>query len=85
MEVSRVIVRQQVSKSYKMAGIAIISALNVEELAPLMDKKDRTLEDATQLAQILIQFDRAAKFMGFKNCQDMMDFAEIYGADALLA
>lgn len=84
MEVTRVIVKKQMTMSDKLSAVSILSALNIEELTTIANKKDKELKDAIRLAQMVVQFDRAAELLGFKDCQDMIDFAKIYGVKALL-
>ncbi len=84
MEVTRVIVKKHMTMSDKLSAVSILSALNIEELTTIANKKDKELKDAIRLAQMVVQFDRAAELFGFKDCQDMIDFVKIYGVNALL-
>ena len=84
MEVTRVIVKKQVPITDKLTAMSIISALNLQELKELTNKQDKTFEDVAKIAQYIVDFDRASQLMGFKNCQDLIDFATIYGAEAIM-
>ena len=84
MEVTRVIIKKQVPIADKLTAVSIISALNLQELKELTNKQDKTLEDAAKIAQCIVDFDKASRLMGFKNCQDLIDFANIYGIEAIM-
>ena len=70
--------------SDKMTAASIISSLNLQELKELTNKQDKTFEDVAKIAQYIVDFDRASQLMGFKNCQDLIDFATIYGTEAIM-
>ena len=84
MEVTRVIVKKQVPITDKLTAMSIISALNLQELKELTNKQDKTFEDVAKIAQYIVDFDRASQLMGFKNCKDLIDFATIYGIEAIM-
>lgn len=84
MEVTRVIVKKQVPITDKSIAMSIISALNLQELKELTNKQDKTFEDVAKIAQYIVDFNRASQLMGFKNCQDLVDFATIYGTEAIM-
>ena len=84
MEVTRVIIKKQVPIADKLTATSIISALNLQELKELTNKQDKTFEDVAKIAKYIVDFDRASQLMGFKNCQDLIDFAKIYGTEAIM-
>lgn len=84
MEVTRVIIKKYVPMADQLTAVSIISAFNLQELKELTNKQDKTFEDAAKIAQYIVDFDRASQLMGFKNCQDLIDFAKIYGIEAIM-
>lgn len=84
MEIKRVIYKKQVSMKDKMSALAIMANFDEKKLVELAAKKDKSLAEATQLASLVMQFNRVAQLVGFKDSQDMIDFVNIYGAESLL-
>ena len=84
MEVKKVIIRRPVSTTDKVTAMVIISNIDTERFTQLINTKSTTPDEVLFVAKTIATFDNAAKLLGFNGLNDMIEFAKIYGADAVM-
>lgn len=79
MEIKSVIARKPVSDLSRLNGLWILSRLDVDKIQTLTKPEN----DIPFVLQTIAQLDKAAKYLGFSNFNDMIEFVNLFGPDSL--
>lgn len=79
MEIKSVITRKPVSDLSHFIGLSILATIDTKRVQA-MDKPE---DDIPFALQTIGQLDKAAKYLGFSNYNDMIEFIEMFGPDSL--
>ena len=79
MEIKSVIARKPVSDLNHIRGLAILATLDTKRIQSLTKPEN----DIPFVLQTIAQLDKAAKYLGFSNFNDMIEFMNLFGPDSL--
>ena len=79
MEIKSVITRKPVSASDRINGLYILGTLDVKRIQELKNPED----DMDFVLQTVTIFNKAAKYLGFSNYNDMIKFTKMFGPESL--
>lgn len=79
MEIKSVIARKPVSDLNHIRGLAILATLDTKRIQSLTKPEN----DIPFFMQTVAQVDKAAKLLGFRNYNDMIEFTKMFGPDSL--
>lgn len=79
MEIKSVIARKPVSDLSRLNGLYILATLDMKKIQALTKPEN----DIPFVLQTAAQIDTAAKLLGFRNFNDMIEFMKMFGPDSL--
>lgn len=79
MEIKSVIVRKPVSYLNRIRGLMIFVTLDTKRIRAINKPED----DIPFVLQTIGQLDKAAKYLGFSNYNDMFEFVKLFGPESL--
>lgn len=79
MEIKSVIARKPVSAGERLIGLWLIATLDMKKIQALTKPEN----DIPFVLQTIAQTDKAAKLLGFRNCNDMIEFTKMFGPESL--
>ena len=79
MEIKSVITRKPISESDHIFGLLILGAVDTKRIETIKKPED----DVPFVLQTIGQVDKAAKYLGFSNYKDMIEFVEMFGPESL--
>lgn len=79
MEIKSVIARKPVSASDYALGLLTLATVDTKRMETIIKPED----DIPFVLQTIGQLDKAAKYLGFSNYNDMIEFTEMFGPDSL--
>lgn len=79
MEIKSVIIRKPISESDHTLGLLILGTVDTKRMETIKKPED----DVPFVLQTIWQVDKAAKYLGFSNYNDMIEFVEMFGPESL--
>lgn len=79
MEIKSVIARKPVSDLSRLNGLWILARMDVNKIQAI----EKPENDIPFVLQTVAQVDKAAKLLGFRNYNDMIEFTKMFGPDSL--
>lgn len=79
MEIKSVIARKPVSDLNRIRGLVILATLDTKRIQALTKPEN----DIPFVLQTIVQLDKAAKYLGFSNYNDMIEFIKMFGPESL--
>ena len=79
MEIKSVITRKPISESDHILGLLILGSVDAKRMETIQKPED----DIPFVLQTIGQLDKAAKYLGFYNYKDMIEFVEMFGPESL--
>ena len=79
MEIKSVITRKPISESDHILGLLILGTVDTKRMETIKKPED----DVQFVLQTIGQVDKAAKYLGFSNYNDMIEFVEMFGPESL--
>lgn len=79
MEIKSCITRKPVSAGERLIGLWIIATLDTKRIKELTKPEN----DIPFVMQTIAQVDKAAKLLGFRNYNDMIEFTKMFGPESL--
>ena len=79
MEIKSVITRKPITKSDHILGLMTLATVDIERMEKIKTPED----DIPFVLQTIGQLDKAAKYLGFYNYKDMIEFVEMFGPESL--
>ncbi len=79
MEIKSVITRKPVSDLSRLNGLFILATLDAKRIQAMEKPED----DMVFALQTLEKLDKAAKYLGFSNYNDLIEFIKMFGPESL--
>lgn len=79
MEIKSVIARKPVSDLNHIRGLVILATLDTKRIQALTKPEN----DIPFVLQTIAQLDKAAKYLGFSNYNDIIEFVKMFGPESL--
>lgn len=79
MEIKSVIARKPVSDLSRLNGLCILARMDVNKIQAI----EKPENDIQFVLQTITQIDKAAKLLGFRNYNDMIEFTKMFGPESL--
>ena len=79
MEIKSVITRKPITKSDHVLGLMTLATVDINR----MEKIKKPEDDIPFVLQTFGQVDKAAKYLGFSNYKDMIEFIKMFGPESL--
>lgn len=79
MEIKSVITRKPISESDHILGLLILGTVDAKKMETIKKPED----DIPFVLKTIEQVDKAAKYLGFSNYNDMIKFVEMFGPESL--
>ena len=79
MEIKSVIARKPVSALDRINGLCILATMDTKRIQALTKPEN----DIPFVLQTIAQTDKAAKYLGFRNYNDMIEFTKMFGPESL--
>ena len=79
MEIKSVITRKPVSELSRFIGLSILVTIDTKKVQAINKPED----DIPFVLETIGQVDKAAKYLGFSNYNDMIEFVEMFGPESL--
>lgn len=79
MEIKSVIARKPVSDLSRLNGLWILARMDVNKIQAI----EKPENDIPFVLQTIAQTDKAAKLLGFRNYNDMIEFTKMFGPESL--
>lgn len=79
MEIKSVIARKPVSDLSRLNGLWILARMDVNKIKAI----EKPENDIPFVLQTVAQVDKAAKLLGFRNYNDMIEFTKMFGPESL--
>lgn len=79
MEIKSVITRKPVSYVSRINGLLILTSMDVNKIQAI----EKPENDIPFVLQTVAQVDKAAKLLGFRNYNDMIEFTKMFGPESL--
>lgn len=79
MEIKSVITRKPVSDLSRLNGLLILASMDVKKIQAV----EKPENDIPFVLQTIAQMDKAAKYLGFVNFNDMIEFVKLFGPESL--
>ena len=79
MEIKSVIARKPVSDLGRLNGLFILATLDTKRIQAIEKPED----DIPFVLQTIGQLNKAAKYLGFSNYNDMIEFVKMFGSESL--
>lgn len=79
MEIKSIIARKPVSDLSHFKGLCILATLDTKKIQALTKPEN----DIPFVLQTIAQVDKAAKLLGFRNYNDMIEFMKMFGPESL--
>lgn len=79
MEIKSIIARKPVSDLSRLNGLWILTRMDVNKIQAI----EKPENDIPFVLQTIAQIDKAAKLLGFRNYNDMIEFTKMFGPESL--
>lgn len=79
MVIKSVIARKPVSDLSRLNGLWILTRMDVNKIQAI----EKPENDIPFVLQTIAQIDKAAKLLGFRNYNDMIEFTKMFGPESL--
>lgn len=79
MEIKSVITRKPITKSDHVLGLMTLATVDINRMEKIKNPED----DIPFVLQAIGQLDKAAKYLGFSNYNDMIEFIKMFGPESL--
>lgn len=79
MEIKSVIARKPVSDLSRLNGLWILARMDMNKIQAI----EKPENDIPFVLQTIVQIDKAAKLLGFRNYNDMIEFTKMFGPESL--
>ena len=79
MEIKSVITRKPISESDHILGLSILATIDTKKVQAINKPED----DIPFVLETVGQFYKAAKYLGFSNYDDMIEFVKMFGPESL--
>ncbi len=79
MGIKSVITRKPISDLDRLNGLWILATLDTKKIQALTNPEN----DIPFVLQTIAQIDKAAKYLGFSNFNDMFEFTKLFGPESL--
>lgn len=79
MEIKSVITRKPITESDHILGLLILGTVDAKKMETIKNPED----DIPFVLQTIGQVDKASKYLGFSNYNDMIKFVEMFGPESL--